>query len=254
MTNQDILNVALRQSALELNCSERDLLGDQNRVVISRRSSRARAYLKLPFEMNLVSYGSCIVASVRPGLIETAEEYLSRYSQVACFETPHLLVLNEALRPHGLCLCFMAEYFLPDVNALRALECPFETRLLEPKDFADLYLPEWSNALCEKRRQYDRLCLAAYDQGRIIGMAGVSEDSESMWQIGIDVLPEYRRRGVASALTSGLAVKVLEMGKVPFYCAGWANVRSVRNAVRSGFRTAWVEMTAKTQEFVAPML
>jgi predicted GNAT family acetyltransferase len=74
-----------------------------------------------------------------------------------------------------------------------------------------------------------------------------------MRQIGIDVLPEYRRQGIASALTSRLAVGILERGKVPFYCAAWSNVRSVRNAIRSGFRPAWVEMTAKPADFVDKM-
>ena len=74
-----------------------------------------------------------------------------------------------------------------------------------------------------------------------------------MWQIGIDVLPQYRRKGIASALTSHLALAVLERGKVPFYCAAWCNLPSVRNAIKSGFRPAWVEMTAKAIENVDEM-
>lgn len=37
-----------------------------------------------------------------------------------------------------------------------------------------------------------------------------------MWQIGVDVLPEYRRMGIASSLTSNLAIEIIERGKVPF--------------------------------------
>ncbi|NLE08601.1 MAG: GNAT family N-acetyltransferase, partial [Dehalococcoidales bacterium] len=68
--------------------------------------------------------------------------------------------------------------------------------------------------------------------------------------IGIDVLPDYRRQGIASALTSRLALEILDHGKVPFYCAAWSNIGSVRNAIKSGFRPAWVEMTAKSLEAV----
>ena len=71
-----------------------------------------------------------------------------------------------------------------------------------------------------------------------------------MWQIGVDVLPEYRQRGIASALTSTLAKEIINRGKVPFYCSAWSNIRSVRNAVRSGFIPAWVEMTAKPASIV----
>lgn len=84
-------------------------------------------------------------------------------------------------------------------------------------------------------------------------MAGASADCDTMWQIGIDVLPEYRRQGVASALTSQLALEILSRGMVPFYCAAWSNLKSVRNAIKSGFRPAWVEMTVKSSDFVRKM-
>ena len=148
----------------------------------------------------------------------------------------------------------MAEYFLPDVERLSVLPCAYETRILTQADFGELYLPEWSHALCSERRELDVLGVGAYDNQRLVGLAACSADCESMWQIGIDVLPDYRRRGIASALTSRLAVEILSRGKVPFYCAAWSNIRSVRNAIASGFRPAWVEMTAKPIETVERMI
>ncbi len=66
-------------------------------------------------------------------------------------------------------------------------------------------------------------------------------------------LPEYRRQGIAAALTSRLALEIISIGKVPFYCAAWSNIKSVRNAIKCGFRPAWVEMTAKQKEVVEKM-
>ena len=94
------------------------------------------------------------------------------------------------------------------------------------------------------------LAVGAFDGGQLAGLAGASADCETMWQIGVDVLPEYRRRGIASAITSRLALEILHLGKVPFYCAAWSNVRSARNAIKCGFRPAWVGLTAKSEEFV----
>ena len=54
-------------------------------------------------------------------------------------------------------------------------------------------------------------------------------------------------------MTSKLALEILKMEKVPFYCAAWCNLRSVRNAIKCGFRPAWVEVTARDKEFVAKM-
>ena len=58
---------------------------------------------------------------------------------------------------------------------------------------------------------------------------------------------------MASALTSRLALEILVRGKVPFYCAAWSNIRSVRNAIKSGFRPVWVELTAKSTAYVNEM-
>ena len=139
------------------------------------------------------------------------------------------------------------------MRKIKRLSCAYEIKILEQKDFADLYLPEWGNALCRDRKELDVLGVGAYENDRLIGLAGCSADCDRMWQIGIDVLPEYRRKGIAAALTSNLAVTALERDIVPFYCCAWSNIRSARNAVTSGFAPAWAEMTLKPIEVVEEM-
>lgn len=253
MTNGEILRIAMTQSAIDAGCNPEDFGKEENVIVLSQTHPDARRYLKLPFDCNLISYGSNIVASVSPRCREIVENYTSRFPVEHCFETPNLHVLNDAVEELGLRVCFMAEYFLPDLHLLKALDCPYELRLLHPADFEQLYLPQWSNALCESRKQLDVLGVGAYDGDTLVGFAGCSADCDSMWQIGVDVLPQYRRQGIASAVTSHLALEILKRGKVPFYCAAWSNLKSVRNALRCGFRPAWVEMTVKSKEFVEEM-
>ncbi len=253
LTNQDIWEIALRQSAYDCNCSPKDFLAEQNVVTVSQKHPLARKYLALPLCCDLVSYGSNIVAQASEEIVPIVREFVDRYPVEHCFETPNMHILNERLRPFGQKICFMAEYFLPDIDKLKALPCDYEIQILRQEDFAVLYLPQWSNALCEKRKDLDILGMGAYDHGKLIGLAGCSADCEMMYQIGVDVLPEYRRRGIASALTSRLALEILALDKVPFYCAAWSNLKSVRNAIHCGFRPAWVEMTAKDISFVDEM-
>ena len=250
MNNSEILRIAMAQSAEDISCSAEDFEKEENVIVFSKTNDNARKYLKLPFSCQLVSYGKNIVASVDPTLEEITRDYINRFTFYHCFETPNMIALSEKLRPFGLDICFMAEYFLPDIHALKELPCPYELRILTPSDFKYLYLPEWSNALCEARKNLDVLGVGAYDGGKLIALAGCSADCETMWQIGVDVLPAYRKKGIASALTSRLAIEILQRGKVPFYCCAWSNIASARNAIRSGFRPAWVEMTAKSQSFI----
>lgn len=252
-TNARIAQIAMQQSAADANCAAADFLKKENVVVRSAANPAARKYLSLPFACNLISYGNNIVASVGERYRRIVSDYISRFPVEHCFETPNLLVLDDELRKEGLRVCFMAEYFLPDLERLKALDCPYERKWLQPCDFAPLYTPAWSNALCAKRRELDVLGIGAYDGAKLVGLAGCSADCEAMWQIGVDVLAQYRRQGIASCLTAGLALEVLERGKVPFYCAAWSNIRSVRNAIRSSFRPAWVEMTAMSAPFVNKM-
>ena len=253
MTNNDIMRIALEQSARACNCAPEDFLSGQNKIVLSAKNEKARSYLPLPFECDLVSYGHNIVAQVSERMQETVEWYIGKYPAEHCFETPNVIALNEKLAHFGYKVCFMAEYFLPDVDALKELICPYELRVLQPDEFAPYRTDEWSNALSRSRPHLDRLAVGAFDEDTLVGLAGCSADCDTMYQIGVDVLPGYRRQGVASAVTSRLALEIVKMGKVPFYCAAWSNVASVRNAIKSGFRPAWVELTARDGAFVDKM-
>jgi GNAT superfamily N-acetyltransferase len=253
MTNELIMQIAMEQSAIDSNCKVEDFTINENIITISKENANARRYLKLPHICDLTSYGNNIVATVDEKYVDIVSDYINKYAVEHCFETPNMHILNDAFQRDGYRICFMAEYFLPDVNVLKALPCKYEIRVLEANDFKDLYKKEWSNALCEDRKELDVLGVGAYDEGKLIGFAGCSADCDTMWQIGVDVLPEYRRQGIASAITSRLAMEIIRRGKVPFYCCAWSNIKSARNAIRSGFRPAWVQMTVKSAEMVADM-
>lgn len=245
MTNSEIKEIALRQSAEDIGCRAQDFLSDKNVVVPFKMGKNARKYYKEPITCNFVSYGSNIVAATTEDVADLVKEYIGRFEFYHCFETPNMHWLNDRLAERGHEVCFMAEYYLPDVNKIADMECAYETCILVQEDFKDLYLPEWSNALCEDRKNLDVLGVGAYDNDKLVGFAACSADCDEMWQIGVDVLPDYRQKGIASALTSRLAREILDRGKVPFYCSAWSNIRSTRNAVKSGFIPAWVEMSVK---------
>ncbi|MEE0265532.1 MAG: hypothetical protein UD936_07905 [Acutalibacteraceae bacterium] len=148
----------------------------------------------MPFECDLVSYGNNIVAQVSERTKSAVTEYISKFPHYRCFETPNINLLNSMLAQFDLKVCFMAEYFLPDVTKLKELDCGYELRVLQKDDFAELYLDEWSNCFSFDNRDKDVLAVGAYDNGALVGLAGCSADCDTMYQIGVDVLPEYRQR------------------------------------------------------------
>ncbi len=142
MTNKDIWEIALSQSAIDCHCSPEDFYKDTPVVVLSQSDPHARKYIPLPLECDMVSYGSNIVAQVSPRTRQAVEEYLKGTSPAHGFETPEIYKLNQ----------------------------------------------------------------------------------------------------------------LLKLGKVPFYCAAWCNLKSVGNAIKCGFRPAWTELTARDETFVESML
>ena len=254
MTYEALLKIAMEQSAIDLSCEPEDFCSDHNRVVVSQTNVGARKYLELPFFCQLVTYGNNVVVSANEKFAPFAREYTEKYGSVHIFETPAVLELDGELQKYGHRVCFMAKYYLPVPELIVATECGFELRVMEKTEFEKYYLPQFGNAICAEHSERDVLAVGAFDGSTLVGLAGASADCESMWQIGVDVLPEYRRRGIASAITSRLACESFALGKVPFYCAAWSNVRSARNAVKSGFRPAWVELTAKKTDFVNKLI
>ena len=243
MTNQEMLHIAMAQSGEDLGCRPEDFLAEGPMLRPFRMEAWARKYLKPAMSGCLVSYSQGLVAAVKEEIADILEGFITEEPYYHLLETPALCRLDEQLKERGHGVSYMSQYFLPVEDRIPSPVCAYEKRLLGPADFSDLYSPAWSNALCEKRKELDVLGVGAYDHGKLIGLAACSADCEKMWQIGVDVLPAYRRQGVASALTAALTREIMQREKVPFYGCAWANLPSVRNAIRSGFRPAWVEVS-----------
>ncbi len=251
MTKQEILRAALRQAAVDCSCREEDFLGKDNRVTESRPAPGASRYLQLPHILALYTFGNSIVASCRRDLMPEVKAFLDRAEAFyLSFEAPGIWELDRILEKAGARIGRMHSFYLPDPDRVFTAECPcsLEIREMCPADFRDLYLPEWGNALCSKRKELDVLGFGAYDGDELAALAACSADTRDMLQIGIDVKPAYRHLGLASALTNRLARAVFGRGKIPFYAASWSNIPSIKNALRCGFFPAWAAMTAVKKE------
>lgn len=74
ITNKEILEIAMKQSAIDSGCSANYFCSYSNKVVISKNNPDARTYLKLPFlcdstqeDMNLAGWVGRIDVSTGTG-------------------------------------------------------------------------------------------------------------------------------------------------------------------------------------------
>ncbi len=244
-----ILETALRQAAIDCCCTPADFLKPGVHTFVSKPQSGMSVYLQTPLCGEIVTFGTgCVVAASQKEVAAVLTSYLTKYPHPHGFATPDIIKLAEMLRPYSIKPAWQGEYFLPDIphpdpDLAPVTPCHLSTRVLTQPDFKDLYLPTWSNALCRHRPEKDMVGVGAYDGDTLVAFAACSADCPDMWQIGVDVLPDYRRMGLAAAVTSRLTKEIFSHGKIPFYCAAWSNLASVRNALRCGYRPAWVRIS-----------
>ncbi len=90
-----------------------------------------------------------------------------------------------------------------------------------------------------------RVAAVARCSGELAGIAGACADSDNMWQIGVDTLPEYRNRGIGKATVSAVTGYVLIQGIIPYYSTVVSNIDSSGICTALGYKPAWVELYAR---------
>ena len=103
---------------------------------------------------------------------------------------------------------------------------------------AGLEPADWPNAVAPRRTKQGRreaIAAVALLRNTVVGVATASTDSDTLWQIGIDVHSEHRNKGLGAALTLQAARAVLDAGRVPYYGSSINNIASRRTAQAAGF-------------------
>lgn len=236
----------LAQLSLELNCAPGDLAGNENVITVpALREGRRRYGPGAPF-LQMATLGGGTVISADERLHGFLRDLVKEAEGHRLFELGYLSKLNAELTKYGYEMFPTHHMFLPcrDTEPAGA----WNVKWFFDGDIAPFYGdPRFPNAICYPEpcpERPDRIVVAAYDGNEIMGMAGCSEDGPHWQQIGIDVLPQYRGKGLAAHLVTLVKNKIMETGDVPFYGTAAANVRSQNVALACGFKPAWVETEA----------
>lgn len=231
------------QLALDYCCTSEDVRGRLSHFAEFRPLEGRRRYREqLPCYLKIAAVNGKLLVAGRPDIVAWCRERYADCGSAWFFEPDRLRELDERFRRDGFHIEMVHPFFLPagrseprtEGLALRWFEGEEIERFRGDARFDEAF------GFCAEAP--DVLGVAALRDGQFLGMAGASADSPIMWQIGINVSPEERGRGLAKALVALLKNEILRRGVLPFYGTAMSHIASQRVAIGAGFVPAWAEL------------
>lgn len=246
MDNQTVWTLTKGQLALDLGCSPSLFDTTGNEIVPFRDCPGRRKYSALPPMLEIVVCNNKLVASCGAKILSDCEAYLRNFPAQWLFTPKALRALDDILGLVGYKVGMLHHYYLPrfplsPVQPIAAVRW-YEGSQLECFRGDD----RWTDAVAFGEYSPDILGVAALDSaGEPVAIAACSRDGEKLWQIGVNVLPEYRGKGYAANLTALLRDEILRRDAVPFYGTAESHINSQNVALNAGFRPAFAYLFAQ---------
>lgn len=245
MTREDIDRMVRAQFRLDTNCSPEDEAEKIININVSSPKEGARYFDDiLPYFRAIIYHGEMYMCADSE-ILDWCREKYSLYKPEWFCKYKNLRELDGKLLEKGYRIKDTHVYCLPDTGFEGYdFDAPYEVKWYDREEIMKLKDDNpFTNALAYIPDCPDVISVAALDNNGIpVAMAGASEDCDALWQIGIDVKPEYGHRGIAVYLVTMLKERILEMGKIPFYGTSESHSNSLNVAIKSGFLPAFTEV------------
>jgi len=244
----DMLEAAAFQLALDMGCDPQDFLKSSDTIVSSRLSPGRRNIRPEKDFLRLATMGNGVVASISPEIFTFTKALLGEMNEsIEVFDAKGVYFINKELEKYGKALGAFHQYYLPSAPYNYSEADGYKLEVFEGSDISKLYeYGKFPNALLYNTDQIRRdvLAVCLFNGSSIAGIAGASNDSERFWQIGIDIMPEYRNKGLATEIVSKITKEILMRGAIPYYGTWWSNIASRKVAKKCGYFPAWAETYA----------
>lgn len=223
-----MITTVYNQLAIDYNCNADDFEKDGTIFTVAEKIRCRRAMPFITPRLEIITFGRGIVVNASNNIISYAKKKLQGKSNYEVLNSPLVYGVNP--------------YYLPGTDNIKVIENNnYEFKLIDNNIQNYYKYKGLHNALQynENSERPEVLAAIACDNRKLIGIACASADSKKMWQIGVDVLPEYRGNGIAVKLVNMLTIETLNRGIVPYYTTDNANINSQRVAVKAGYFPAW---------------
>ncbi len=247
-TKTEILSMAKKQLALDYNCQPLDFEKERNTITKNELLKGRRICESDGCFLKIISIGGRAIIYADEKITPWLKENILKQNASWLFGYDKLRAIDNKLREFGHEIDEMPHFYLP--NPVTCNVKPITTiKWFEKQEILQFRGDSrFDQAFVFDNNYPDVLGVAAFDGDIIMGMAGISEDSKILYQIGIDVLPEYRGKGIGTNLVALLKQEMLKRGNIPFYGTSVSHIISKNIAINAGFFPAWAEVYSRKLE------
>jgi GNAT superfamily N-acetyltransferase len=236
--------------AADLACRETDFLHERITINIAEPREGGFRYPIREKSISIVTMGRGVVISCNQERLDWVTHLVEPLSRGQIFSAQTVAKLEGYVQKDRQFIAGPDQKNVCTADDLAEVIVPqgVKVSVYTQDEIAGLYEhTNFKHALCFRidHPRPDRIATVAECDGKIVGIAGASEDCELMWQIGVDVLPEYQGLGIGKAIVGTLTKVVLDQGALPFYSTEVSNLLSRRLAVSLGYWPAWVQLYAR---------
>ena len=186
-------------------------------------------------------------------VVTTRPEWAQRFQQVVSDLHPDLLFttfgcyeLSRVTLPDGAAVWGPNWYLFGDETTFRPVGDGRPGRL-SPSELAGVdYSLFWH---CRP----DALAgFGIYEEGRLVALATVKDRGEPVWEIGMEVVPDSKGRGLGRAVVAAAAQWILDNGRAILATVGPFNVPSARTLRSVGLQYTLVALEVGLKHFLVP--
>ncbi len=235
MNKSEKIEAVKKQLMIRWECSE-DIFSSTENIILKSE--------KMFFEM--LTFGTNAAIRANEKIYEWCKDKLQNEESKNIMDGDILFQIEKKLREFEYALAgenVRYLYLNPNKEIIKPEE--FSYKWFEKEDMPELYENKgFDNALNYER---DVLAYGAYKNGDLIALVGADDYMNNIWHIGIDVLPSYRKSGLATYLVKVLAEEIENRGKVAYYTTWSGNIPSTKVAFNAGFYPIWLSYYAEHQ-------
>lgn len=240
-----MISALKEQLAIDTNCAKSDFDKNSNSVKVLSHSSLKRRNINNDLLLFMACFGKGTVAAVDDELVPFMTKYIENIDGFRCFDMP-LNILQDELKKYGGIISEIEEFYLLNGNNICQITPDFDIEILEGAAIKKLYDDHrfhMALGYSQDDNRKDMLAVVAHENDEILGVAAASNDTDHIWQIGVDVVRE-KQQHIATDIVKIISNEVLKRDKIPYYGTAWSNIASKRVAINAGYKPVWVEMKA----------